>query len=519
MKKALSFLLCWVLLSSLSAQIQRGIKGAYVVDSFPTVSFTWNSPNPEILDASHFILLEGDSSVDFKLNVLPQDPNKTIEKSILFLWEDMASHNRQSDFTRELLIRFFSETEFASEDYFEVAVFDRLKNTDNIIKPLIGKFTNNSKRITDVLSNYQKNNSHYTAFPLQSDLYLAINEGINLLRKEPATRTGVIIVVTAGLNVKAAGASTEMETIRKNAREAGIPIYVVKYPIAGDTPEINMLAESTFGLSFSSTDIPEALNKLQKMYGELTKRISGQDYRFSFVANGERDGKPHPMKIMIDKVRRPLPPYIAPTATFSMKMKENWLLVTILVLLIIGISVLVIMLIHRKNKKREKSAQEMQEQMRLEHEESERRNREAVETMRREHEAKEQAAQEAIEREKRAAEAEKLSNLMYTKNLFPRLQCIAGSDTFTYTIRKARTTLGRNEDNDVAFSKKNDSFDNMTVSGVHAEIIFNGSTFDIFNRSLSYTKGIIVNGNFYQQYSLNNGDMIGLGEAVITFYI
>ena len=36
---------------------------------------------------------------------------------------------------------------------------------------------------------------------------------------------------------------------------------------------------------------------------------------------------------------------------------------------------------------------------------------------------------------------------------------------------------------------------------------------------LPYTQGIIINGAFYQQSALKNGDMIGLGEAVLTFYM
>ena len=59
----------------------------------------------------------------------------------------------------------------------------------------------------------------------------------------------------------------------------------------------------------------------------------------------------------------------------------------------------------------------------------------------------------------------------------------------------------------------------QTVSGFHAEIRFTGAAFEIINKSQSYTQGIIVNGQFFQQCTLKSGDKIGLGEAIITFYV
>ena len=520
MKKFLPLFLISILAISVSAQLQTGLKGTYDTDSFPEVSFVWHSPNPEILSASQFALYEGDSAVNFKLKVLPIDNNTVVDKSILVLWEDMASHSRQSDFTRELLTRFFRETNIAEGDRFQVAAFNRKKDEDNsVLTPLVGQFTSDRYRLTEAISNYVQDRRNYPDFPQQSDLYLAINEGLAVLKKEPDSRSCAIIVVTAGLNLKASGASTEMETVRKNALDAGIPIYVVKYPIAGNTPEVNVLAESTYGLSSSTTVVSEALNNLQQQYRVMDDRLRGRDYKFLFTARGECDGKPHAMRLTVDKVQHPLRPYLAPKVTFEMWLKEKWWVAALSVLLIIGLVVLMVLLVKKNKKEREQANRAMQEQMHREQEESERRNREVVEAMRREQEAKERAAREATQREKDAAEEERLDCLMRTKNMFPRLQCKAGIDSFSYTIGKSRITLGRDADNDVAFTMRNASFNNQTVSGHHAEIVFNGSAFEVVNKSRTYTQGVIVNGQFYQLYTLRSGDMIGLGEAIITFYM
>lgn len=520
MKRIIPFFLFFILAFPLSAQIQRGLKGSYDLDSFPNVSFVWNSPNPEVMSSSSFALYEGESLVNFNVKALPIEKKEPVEKSVLILWEDMASHGNQSAFTQGLLTQFFSEKIIANGDRFEVAVFNRKKDSEKgVLTPLLGQFTSDIRCLTEAIANYTKSTRLYPNFPQQSDLYLAINEGINLLKKEPESRLGVIVVVTAGLNVKAAGASTEMETVRKNALMAGIPVYVIKYPIAGDTPEVNILAESTFGLSSSTVSVSEALSNLQQQYSGMDDRLRGHDYEFRFVANGERDGEPHPMRLMVDKVRRPLPPYLAPKPTFGMWLAKNWWIAVLVLLSIIGIVVSVVMVVRKKNTEREEANKAMQEQMRREHEESERRSRETVEAIRREQEDKDRAARKAAEHERIAAEEERLCNLMCMKNLYPRLKCMAGNETLNYTISNPHTTIGRNEDNDVAFIMRNDSFNNQTVSGHHAEIVFNGSAFEVVNLSQTYTQGIIVNGQFYQRYTLRNGDMIGLGEAIITFYL
>lgn len=519
MKKLLSLFLLFLLTLSVSAQMQRGMKGSYILDSFPVVSFVWNTANTEEMSPSQFVLYEGEKPIDsLKIEVLPIDNSTPVNKSILILWEDMASHGRQSEFTREMLTRFFNEVSIASTDDFNVAVFDRQKDSErNIIKPLLKQFTSDGKGLVKAIASYKNNSRTYSSYPQSTDLYSAINEAIDLL---PSNRAGVIIVVTEGLNMKASGASTDMETVREKAFRAGIPIYVVKYPLAGNTPEVNILAESTFGkLVSSTTDIAAATNSLKKCYSDIDSRLRGRDYKFTFTASCERDGRPHPMRLTVDKMRRPLPPFISPSKTFIQWLVEYWWLAAIIVLVIVGGVVLIFLSSEKKKKAQEQANQNMQEQFRLQQEETERRSREMLEDIRREQEDRERSALAESERAKREAEEERLVKLMQAKNLFPRLQCKAGTEAFSYTIGKPRTTLGRDASNDVTFSTSNDAFNNQTVSGLHAEIVFNGTSFEVINKSHTYSQGIIVNGQFYQQYTLRSGDMIGLGEAIVTFYL
>ena len=93
---------------------------------------------------------------------------------------------------------------------------------------------------------------------------------------------------------------------------------------------------------------------------------------------------------------------------------------------------------------------------------------------------------------------------------FPQLQCRVGYESFTYKMANTRITIGRDVSNDLILN-------HPTVSKRHAEIVFNGNHFDVID--LGSTNKVIVNGKFFQRTLLRGGDIIGLGEAVLTFYV
>jgi uncharacterized membrane-anchored protein YhcB (DUF1043 family) len=393
-------------------------------------------------------------------------------------------------------------------EFFDIAVFNRQKNTANsVLMPLVGHFTSDTSLLRTAVSSYQKSNSYYSS--TQSDLFQAIDEGIEMLRKAPGDRNGIIIVVTAGLNTK--GSITEAQ-VRQNALSADIPIYVVNYPLDNSIHEINTLSEKTFGLTTSSRDVTDALVGLFWNYSLMYYRQLGVDYKISFTSNCERDGKQHTLQLMVDKVQQFQLSYEAPNATFGMWIGKHWWLAVIIVLMVGGGIVVLVLVIKKKKKEKEDASEMLQNQIRREREESERRHSEEIETLRREQQAKNRVAEATARREKDAVNEERLGNMMHTKNLLPRIKYQCGKESFSYTITKPRVTLGRDSNNDVIL-------DNPTVSGKHAEILFNGHAFEVINKSYSYTQGIVVNGQLYQKCVLKNGDMIGLGKIVITFYL
>lgn len=512
MRQFVLFLSTLLFAYSIIAQPQRGFKGNCNVDKYPEVSFVWNTADPNVLGKNMFTLTdENGKNVDFDFSMLSSE-KKTFKKSVLFLWEDMKSHSNQSENTRKLLVDFFNKTPFDQSTEFNVAVFNRKSDyKDHAIEPLKAKFTSNTDNLASLVAGYEKSTRFFKENPTQTDLYMAINEGITMLKAEPSDRVGVIVVVTAGLNMKAAGATTEMAAVRENAVAAGIPIYVVKYhQLAGNAPEVNSLAESTYGKTILLTDnkVEEAVNELQNIYGELDATCFGRDYKFTFTTTAPRDGKAHRLNLIVNKVSQPSLQFTAPSMTFGLWVQEHLILFIFLVILLIALIATSVWFIVRsiKNRKRREAENNAQLQQKIDKANQERQQWENMQSQ------KEEEKRRMEERKARMAEENRLLDLMQTKNMFPRLQCHVEGNTFSYNISQVVTKIGRNESNDVVLPSN-------TVSGLHAEIVFNGASFELVNKSKSYTRGVIVNGQFFQQCMLKSGDMIGLGEAVVTFYV
>jgi hypothetical protein len=500
-----SLLFCIV---SAHAQTSRGVKDGYNTEKYPEISFVWNEYNPEVKASSQFVLMENGKKLDFKFSCLSKTNIAERPKTILFLWEDMASHSGQYEFSLNLLSHFFDETG-SSGDKFNVAVFNRKNDKDiSILNLLSNSFTSDKSSLNQRIKNNKRNNSVFNTFPEQSDLYLAIDAALDILKKESNDNIGIIIVITAGRNVKASGASTEMASVQIKALNAGIPIYVVQYPLYGQTPEINTLSKETYGQTVNVPDWQQALTELKNFNKDINARYYGQDYNITFNTSQKRDGKAHNIELSIDKVPHALS-FTAPDLSLELWCKENiiWLIGGII--LFIVIIIIIVVFIKKAGNKRKQQRQEDHAKI--------------AEAEKKATEATEKTTQEGIRREKedaerkrneqamqQRAEEERLVNLMRTKNLYPRLQCLIGKERKTYTIDKLITTIGRENSNDLVLNLP-------TVSREHATITFTGGAFEIYNRSK--TNKLILNGQFVEHSTLKNADMIGLGEAVITFYL
>ena len=495
-------LLSLFLTTSLFAQQTGKIENGFNVDEYPNVSFIYHSYNPDVLNKSNFWhLKEAGINREFYIEELPVVIN-SLPQTTVILWEDMA-HNGygQFDFTQKVLSGFFNRAEISTSDKFSISAFNRRKNTSSSLINITNGFTNNKSQIVSAIQSYKHSTEHYPKFPNRSDMYTAIRESMELLA--PLKETKAIIVFTSGYSMKNSGSDSEAQVLLK-AQQLHIPVYIFQYYYrSGVAPESEGFAKSTFGAFNSYMDVATAEAALLNLYPQISKRYQGHTYKLTFTSTlGRGEDAIIAMSVDGDEVQGHL---VAPSHTLKTWIKAHPWWTVLFVVLLIALIVGIVLFIRKTKKNEAENRRELAdlEQRRLQ-------DKEAAEQYQRNLENKARQEQREREGRERQAEDERLRRLMEVKNIFPRLKCRVGANTFTYQIDKPKTLIGREPDNDLILSDDK-------VSRHHAEIIFNGSSFEIIDKRS--TNKVIVNGQFVERAALKSGDIIGLGEVVLTIYI
>ncbi|GHT39387.1 hypothetical protein FACS189437_02600 [Bacteroidia bacterium] len=502
--------LSFVCLVSLCASLQaRGGIRQPAVFANDTVSFTWHEDDPEQKQKADFVLKD-ESGKPINFDFAYQSPNAedvSKQKTILLLWEDMAQHGTgQFDFTKNTLSGFFNEVETLPADKFAVTAFNRRKNNLRLLKPLTNGFVSDKSQIINAIQNYKHSTETYREFPNRSDMYTAIREGLELLQSGEEN-VKAIVVFTAGYPMTNSGSDSEPQVLLK-AQSMHIPVYVIEYITkSGLAPDSENFAKSTYGLFQYYTEANKAKSGLKEIYATMGKRYLGQDYQINFPVEIKSDGKTHSFGLTVSGVPQDPISITAPALSLWVWAQDNLVLAIGIAVLIVVLIILLILFIRKSLKKKEAAQQakldEVEEKRKKDKEESDRQIRNInVQRIKDEERRKREVEEQA--------EAERLSHLMKIKNLYPRLQCKVDDKVFTHNVNAITTTIGRKDDNDLMLPNK-------TVSSHHAKIVFTGSEFDIFDTQSA--NKVIVNGQFVKRATLKNSDIIGLGEAVIIFYL
>ena len=501
MKRGLLLCLLSVFLTTnIFAQITGEIEKGFNVHDFPDVSFVYHSYNPTVLNKSNFWhLKEAGENRDFNIEKLPHATN-SLPQTTLILWEDMG-HNgyEQFDFTKKVLTGFFNRATIPTSDRFAISAFNRRKNTPSALISLTNGFTNDISTVLSAIQSYKHSTERYAEFPNRSDMYTSIREGLELLA--PVKDSKAIIVFTSGYSMRNSGSDSESQVLLK-AQQLHIPVYIFQYYYrSGVAPESEGFAKSTFGSFSSFKDADSAESALINLYPQINKRYQGNDYKVSFISAAKRGTEARMIALSVDgvEVQEQLLP---PPHTFGSWAAAHPWLVGLIVLLLIALIVCIFLFIRRAQKSAKENRQELAdlEQRRLQ-------DKEAAAQYQRDMESR---AQKERAEQARKSEENRLRHLMEIKNIYPRLKCNLGSNSFIYEIDKPIICIGRDQDNDLVLN-------DAKVSRHHAEIVFNGSGF-IINDKRSTNK-VIVNGQFVESMALKTGDIIGLGEVILTFYL
>lgn len=503
MKHIKNLWICLIVISiniNLQAQRLGYIKEGFDSSNFPNISFVYHSNNPNEIEKSSFGELKEMGIIrDFKVEKVDSHTNKLPLKTFI-LWEDMA-HNgyAQFNFTQKVLSNFLNQIELPTSDKISLAAFNRRKNTPSTLINLTSDFTNDRTEILSAIKNYKRSTEHYNTFPNRSDLYGAIREAIELLA--PHNGAKAIIVFTSGYSMNNSGSDSEAQVLLK-AQQLHVPVYIFQYYYqSGIAPKSEGFANSTFGAFKPYKDVNTATSALLELYPTINKRYQGNDYKITFESDAQYGSQARMITLSINGTEIQ-EQFLPPSHTLTTWAKANpwWFLLLFFVMtsLIVGI----ILYIRRTQNKVDESRKEMEEleQRRiLDKKSAEESHLNLIN----------QFYNNAREKEK-LAEKEKLHYLMTIKNLYPRIKYKVGTTSYTYEIRTPITLIGRENDNNLIIT-------DQTISRHHAEIYFNGGSFEIRDRQS--TNKVIVNGKIIEQCPLKNGDIIGLGEIVLSFYL
>jgi hypothetical protein len=492
----------FVLLFAAGSGQAQTLKGDVNTENYPEISFVWNEYNPEMLDSAQFALNDGGGSIPFSVQVeVPADSVLNAKpKSILFLWEDLDSktHAGQSKFTQATLGAFLKNVKPAENDRFNTGVFDRKGGNDlgsSIHTFLSDGFTADCNALADKLLNFKHKYDFFSAQD-NSELYIAIEEGIALLSKESPDRLRAIVVFTAGSNQDSYGGRNGIDENR--ALSLKIPVYVVKFPIKGceHCSNIDLVCKNTYGLEIATADTATATTLLTEAYGKMAARHYGQDYRIEFITTAPRDGKQHTFTLSVGGKERQLS-FTAPAITPKLWIKEHlWLSAAVAAGILLLILSVVLTALARARKHRE-TIQDLKEQQQTAQDRANKTQADFADFVKQSEKVKRNELELAFEQ------------MMQSKNYLPCLKYEFFGENRTFFIEKHDIAIGRDPDNDLVLQYQ-------TVSRHHARLFFNGASFEIHD--LGSANKLIVNGAFVQRAPLRNGDIIGLGEAVLKFY-
>lgn len=510
------FLMAVLCYLPMAAQNQGYMKETFNSELFPVVSFVWHDDEAEILTANDIrFLKENGLNREFDMLLLQRTENNN-GKNMVILWEDFKEIDKsgadirlgQHAFIQKALIQFLSDSKLGPEDKVVVADFNRSRNTTTVMQPFTADFTNDFDLLHRMTAEHQHSTVSFTNAPNCSDLYTAVREGLEMLQALPeGSGSKVVYVFTAGHPMNVPGADSADQVLML-AQRLNIPVYIIEYSSrSGVALEPDNFAKATKGgfACFMQNEEANASAFMLQSYDKVDDAYFGHDYKFTFTSNLKRGDDPQTVAINIKGVEYQ-EQYLPPAFSLKEWIMEHLALTIILILLLLALIILAIVLSvtsHKKKARKLKALEQQQQEAEFEAQQAIAEANNSLDEYKRQQEINRIADQER-------AEMERLTNLMMSKNVIPRLVCDIEGNKSSHEVTKPLYTIGREPDNDLQFN-------HHTVSRHHAKITYDGYGFYITD--LGSTNHVLVNGMPQAKTVLRSGDTIQLGQAKIVFYL
>ncbi len=300
-------------------------------ENFPEVFLTFKYYYPQKIDAKEIKIIENNTEIIPEIISVIPDSSSDEKLNVLILFEDMASRPQQTAFYKKIL----SETlpQASPNLRYNIAIFDRARDGRKLLRFFFSDFLP-AESILQKLPAYQTTRDRWS-LQKSSELYLALDKGLNFLASRYANQNNIIILFSAGYNLSASN-SVSLESILQKSKQKQIPIYVLQY-FHYEHRSLEKLAKDTYGL-FEFTKNPiQGKYALKKFLNKALPRLKGFNYKISYYTTFKKNGKQHTSILKVQNASENF--YLQSPCNSLCFIKRNWLVFSILLLLIIGIAV------------------------------------------------------------------------------------------------------------------------------------------------------------------------------------
>lgn len=493
-------------------------------DNFPELSVKINIYNPNIKKAEDFKIFEDTEQKTFSFNEITDYQEIDTSKAILILLEDMTheSHAGQLNFYKTMLNKALPEFVYKN-DKVNIAVFDRNRDGISPLRFLNEKYTDDTKQLLQKIDSY-KSLADYQSNNKSSDLFNAIYDGMNDLKKNYSEKNKIILVLSAAYNFETSNENTQ-ESLINFSKENKIPVYSIQYRI-WENRTINRLSSESFGKFFMSIEKkPEtAADTCVKFMKDAVYRLYGKDYQFIFETKSKKDGKLHTFIIENENSKFDIQ-YKSPDCNLICFAIYNPVIAVACLLAFIGLIFFIFRYIKKNNQKKasdNKIKEELyQNELKKQNLKIEKVQSESIENLKRQEEKfkletrqKEKEAELKMlqEQERKNAELQKQAETQIIKEMknygFPKIISYSITGEAEFVVNKPVILVGRDINCDIII-------DDLNVSRKHFFIKYINKSYIIADNNS--TNGISLNGKKINEATLKHNDIIELGPVRIKF--
>lgn len=514
----LVFICCFILQKSHAQKNELDIKNINLID-FPKIKAEIWSRDANGIDTAQFKILEGNTLI--KPKYLSKKDSAVIKKnkSILFLVLNPGTSVNgyfELEWYKKVIKDAINSSTIKKGDKIDILDFNH-QFSGQILFPSTINFTDDinilEQRVTSLTTRV---NSPQSCSKKASLVLPAIDRALDLIQNENLTIPSGIVVLSDDVVCP----SNQVEDLTNKAKRRNIPVYSIVFSgYRQPWNSIDSFCTKTYGEYFKDINAnfstERSSNVLSEFLSSFLNRHSGLIYKYEWNSVLPKDGEEHSAILKYKDLSTEYK-FVTPHKNIIEWSTSNPIkalgLFLITGLLLTGIFFII------KQQKKNKTAQEEKLLDLKRKQEAEagqlssllQQQKFEIEQMKEKERLEKELEQVRKRKEQKAENDKELVRQMKILGGLPNLECNINGKSFLYTINKPEIYLGRNSDCDLCLSLP-------TVSKKHCKIIFTGNGYLL--EDLGSSNGTIVNNRQAKKAILKHGDIIKLGEVIISFRI